>query len=264
MRIELNYNNEYVQFECNTTNNWTITPYIRAADDYARTEYNTPKIIDILANDTLMGMPVDHITIPDRGTTDGPGHGTVVINPDNTVTYVPDDGFTGVDQFNYTVYVKDGEGNLYPVTAIVTVVVENIITANDDYKISDKPGVPIVVDVLENDLLPDGYAKNDPRIGIALPSESNDMTKPKYGSAVVSTGEDGRKTVTYTPTDPAWTGVDFFEYEASAATYPDGPVYSDRAFVYIAILDPANAIICEGTDVEQEIRINLLLFPVIN
>lgn len=38
----------------------------------------------------------------------GPGHGTVVVNPDGTFTYTPDPSFHGVDSFTY--HVSDGRG----------------------------------------------------------------------------------------------------------------------------------------------------------
>jgi len=48
-----------------------------------------------------------------------PAHGTAVLNPDGTVTYVPDPGFSGTDSFTYEVI--DADGNV--AQAIVHVIV---------------------------------------------------------------------------------------------------------------------------------------------
>ena len=56
--------------------------------------------------------------------TSDPANGTVVINPDGTLTYTPVHGFTGTDSFTYTVE-DDGfsDGLLDPMSATATVVV---------------------------------------------------------------------------------------------------------------------------------------------
>lgn len=67
---------------------------------------------------------------------DQPGHGTVIVNTDGTVTYQPAPGYTGTDTFTYQ--VQDESGNWSNV-ATVTVVVQrldleipNMITPNGD------------------------------------------------------------------------------------------------------------------------------------
>jgi len=66
-----------------------------------------------------------------------PAHGKVVINPDGTVTYIPDPGYTGPDSFTYR--LKDVSGyytNLATVTindaATVDVKIPNLFTPNGD------------------------------------------------------------------------------------------------------------------------------------
>jgi len=70
---------------------------------------NLPVAINVLANDTdPNGDPLTLIAVSD------PTHGTAVINTngtptnptDDTITYTPDPGYSGVDQFSYT--VSDG------------------------------------------------------------------------------------------------------------------------------------------------------------
>ncbi len=77
-------------------------------DDVATTQVNTPVTINVLANDC--GSPP--LTVP---AVSAPGHGSAIINADNTVTYTPANGFFGPDRFTYT--VRNGLG----ATAIRTV-----------------------------------------------------------------------------------------------------------------------------------------------
>jgi uncharacterized repeat protein (TIGR01451 family) len=48
-----------------------------------------------------------------------PAHGTAVLNPDGTVTYTPEPGFTGTDSFTYE--VVDADGNVAQASIIVSV-----------------------------------------------------------------------------------------------------------------------------------------------
>ena len=69
-----------------------------ATDDTASTVSDVAVDIDVLANDTDPEGQLLTIT----GTTQG-ANGTVSINPDGTLRYLPDDGFTGSDSFTYDV-----------------------------------------------------------------------------------------------------------------------------------------------------------------
>jgi hypothetical protein len=76
-------------------------PGVCAVDDGAGTEYGMAVVIPVLANDqdrAQTGLTVTVVTAP--------GHGVSVRNIDNTVTYTPADGFSGGDEFQYT--VRDG------------------------------------------------------------------------------------------------------------------------------------------------------------
>jgi hypothetical protein len=76
-------------------------PGVCAVDDGAGTEYGMAVVIPVLANDldrAHTGLTVTVVTTPE--------HGTAVRNIDNTVTYTPADGFSGGDEFQYT--VRDG------------------------------------------------------------------------------------------------------------------------------------------------------------
>lgn len=73
-----------------------------AADDAATALLNTPVNIDILANDDLGNcLPVE-LTLLDPSTGGiGPNHGLTVRNPDQTVDYIPNQDFCGLDSFMY-------------------------------------------------------------------------------------------------------------------------------------------------------------------
>lgn len=89
-----------------------------AVDDFASTFEDTPVTIDVLANDSDPNG--DTLTVI---STTLPLHGTVVINPDNTVTYSPDPTiFDDTDTFTYT--IDDGHG--LTDTATVTVDVASL------------------------------------------------------------------------------------------------------------------------------------------
>jgi len=74
---------------------------IFANDDHSQTYPNVPVTIDILNND-VGRVASNTVTI-----TTQPSNGTVVVNPDGTVTYTPNPGFSGTDTFNYNVCNSD-------------------------------------------------------------------------------------------------------------------------------------------------------------
>jgi hypothetical protein len=86
-----------------------------AQDDVATTAVDTPVVVAVLANDVAAEGSAWSVADVTQG-----ANGAVSINPDNTVTYAPNAGFTGADGFTYT--VVDGLGN--SATANVTVTVE--------------------------------------------------------------------------------------------------------------------------------------------
>ncbi|MEM9498243.1 MAG: Ig-like domain-containing protein [Pseudomonadota bacterium] len=85
-----------------------------AVDDAAETVTNTPVTVDVLANDT--DPEEDPLSITDVGSA---SNGMVEDNGDGTLTYTPDEGFTGSDSFTYT--IADGEGGEDTATVNVTI-----------------------------------------------------------------------------------------------------------------------------------------------
>ncbi len=108
-----------------------------AADDTALTAANAPLVLAALGND---GDP-DGDPLGVAAVTQG-ANGTVAVNPDGTLLYTPDPGFTGADSFTYT--VSDGNGGTD--TASVTLYVGNATEGgpgNDS--LSGGPGTDVIL-----------------------------------------------------------------------------------------------------------------------
>lgn len=75
-----------------------------ANDDEATTNADTPVTVDVLANDTFGDEPValDQLEGPPT-IHQQPANGTVSVAPDGKITYTPNPGFTGTDEFVYRI-----------------------------------------------------------------------------------------------------------------------------------------------------------------
>ena len=85
----------------------TIQPFCKeklifANDDYEVTTINTPVNIKELSNDVGFLAVIDPATVTISGLLQ-PTHGSVYINPDGTLMYIPNNGFVGSDTFEYQV-----------------------------------------------------------------------------------------------------------------------------------------------------------------
>ncbi|MBA2565492.1 MAG: PKD domain-containing protein, partial [Gemmatimonadetes bacterium] len=85
-----------------------------ANDDTGLTRENEPVTIDVLANDT--DPEGDFLTVSITST---PDDGSVTLNGDQTITYTPDAGFDGRDDFKYQ--VDDGQGHTDEAKVEITV-----------------------------------------------------------------------------------------------------------------------------------------------
>jgi hypothetical protein len=97
---------------------WTVNDVNRdpvAVDDNATTDLNTPVTVDVLANDD--DPDGDELTVAGVGE---PLNGTAEVNNDGTVTYTPNTGFLGEDDFVYT--IEDGFGGTGQATVTIMVV----------------------------------------------------------------------------------------------------------------------------------------------
>ena len=162
-----------------------------ARRDQAATPAGTPVIVAVLANDS------DPDGDPLVVTGASAANGAVALNPDGTITYTPNAGFTGPDLITYA--ISDGRGGAAASTVSVAVggAPDGAPTARPDQAVTDA-NVPVRVAVLANDTDPDG----DP------------LTVTGAGAAhgAVALNPDGA--ITYTP-DAGFTGVDTITYSIS-------------------------------------------------
>ncbi|WP_158277224.1 Ig-like domain-containing protein [Serinibacter arcticus] len=194
---------------------------VTAADDSATTAPATPVTTTVLENDSSStGQPFAPITIATP-----PANGTVVVNDDQTITYTPDPGFSGVDTY---VYQLCDTSTPTPVcdTATVTVTVPNAVEAFPDVD-TTTPATPVTVDVLGNDTVtPDGSPLDPASVAVT--------TQPANGTTLVN--PDG--SITYTP-EPGFSGQDTFTYQVCDSSTPD-PV-CDSATVTVTIVSVVDA-----------------------
>ena len=184
--------------------------------DTATTPVATPIDIAVLVND--FDPDADPISI--TGTTN-PTNGAVTVNPNGTITYIPNPGFTGEDTFTYTI-CDDGSPQLCD-TATVTVTVQdsgmpNTTNANDDaYYVT--PTSILIGNVLLNDSDIEGNTQTVTSTTVTTAEGVTVNINP-------NTGE-----FTYTP-NAGYSGTDSFVY-----TICDNgsPVACDQATVYITI-----------------------------
>jgi hypothetical protein len=195
------------------TNTITVTvgnaPPVAVADAVT-VPADQPSTVAVLANDTDPNT-ADHLT----ATIDQqPVHGTATVNPDGTVKYTPNPGFTGTDTFHYL--VSDGNGGSGGATVTLSVV-NSAPAARPDSDATDTNS-PVTLSVLGNDTDPN----NDSLTVTAV-------TTPGNGKAVIN----GDSTITYTPKD-GFCGTDTFTYTVSD---PSGT--SSTAVVTITVRNAA-------------------------
>lgn len=90
-----------------------------AENDFATTPVNVPVTVDILANDNPDDVgELSQYNVPSTSTQGG----TIVVNPDGTITYTPPPGFWGTDTFTYQICTNEGGGEACA-EAVVTILV---------------------------------------------------------------------------------------------------------------------------------------------
>ena len=163
----------------------TVNPIADVVDDTDTTPEDTPKVVDVLANDGFTGTAT--ITAVTQGT-----NGTVAINVSGgDVTYTPNADWHGSDSFTYTVSNggADETANVTVTVGVTGDVVNDTDTTDED--------TPKVIDVLAND-------------GFTGTATITSVTQGTNGSVTINAGAD----VTYTP-NVDWHGSDSFTYTVS-------------------------------------------------
>lgn len=181
-----------------------------AQHDESSTPPSTPVDVVVRVNDTdPSGQP---LTVT---STTPASNGTVGINASGDVTYTPDDGFTGDDQFNYTVCNPNGLCDT--ATVVVNVVQSNNPPVAEDDDATTSQDSDVTIDVIDNDVDPDGDSLT-----------IIDNTNPTNGTVSCS-----EIACTYTP-DEGFFGTDTFTY-----TISDGNGGTDTATVTITVPAPS-------------------------
>ncbi|WP_433794389.1 Ig-like domain-containing protein [Actinoplanes sp. CA-252034] len=177
-------------------------PY--AVADSRSTPYGRPVTVPVLANDLDPSgtLRIVAVTQPDHGSARA---------DDETVTYTPPQGFSGVAVLTYTAVTADGAGT----SASLTVTVGTPPTA-PDREVVTPPGLPVGIPLPSTDEW-------------GRPATVGQIGRPQHGTVQVN--PDG--TITYTP-EPGFTGVDSFSYEIVDA---DGNI----AYGTITVTVPAPA-----------------------
>ncbi|MCF8457939.1 MAG: DUF11 domain-containing protein [Bacteroidales bacterium] len=112
--------------ECDNDNYLGVLANLVVSDDAATTSTDVPIAIDVLSNDVI-GVP-DFSTVITNGLPNQPANGSVVVNPDGTITYTPNSGYMGADNFDYR--VCSAEDPLLHDTATVTITISCISIPN--------------------------------------------------------------------------------------------------------------------------------------
>ncbi len=213
--------------ECEMT--VTVIPIPLAVDDQAKTPENTPVDIDILANDqSCDDLDTNTIVIVEN-----PTNGTVTIIPGTgSVTYTPNNGFDGNDEFTYRVCNTSGMCD----SAVVTIVIDNTNNppiAENDINVTDV-NTPVNGNVLTNDNDPDGD-----------PISSTKLSDPANGTVTLNPNG----TYTYTP-DNGFVGTDNFDYVVC-----DNGGLCDTATVTIeVIVTPPNSVVAVDDNTSGKIN----------
>ncbi len=103
---------------------------IFANDDYRLTLINTPVVIDVPSNDTGYLTVVDPTSVSTSGLLQ-PANGTIVVNPNGTITYTPNPGFTGVDEFEYIISSVD-DPNLTDIATVRVAITCSVANAGEN------------------------------------------------------------------------------------------------------------------------------------
>jgi len=192
-----------------------------AIDDAFSLPEDSTLTMDVLDNDVVQTGVLDPSTVV---VINGPFQGTTTVNPDGTITYVPDADYYGPDAFNYTVCTVQGFCSNASVLINVDPVNDPPIAENDT--IATDEDTAIAFSVVGND--------SDPADGALGGVDSLSVTitiAPIDGTASVNV--DG--SITYTAgTD--FNGIDSLQYQVCDLGYPL-PAECDTAWVIITVGD---------------------------
>lgn len=207
----------------------TLVPDVHA--DTAETDEDTSVVIPVLANDSDpegSALSVQSVTQP--------ADGSVVIHPDDTVTFTPNADFHGFTFFFYTATDGDGEAASAQVSVTVSPV-NDAPTAVDDSAATSED-TPIVIAVLAND----SDVDQDSLSVTGVDAGGN-------GSAVIHPDD----TVTYTP-DPDFFGTDQFSYAISDG---NGGTAAATVTVTVAPVNDPPVALADAASTREGVAVNV-------
>ncbi|WP_181368993.1 Ig-like domain-containing protein [Flavobacterium pallidum] len=190
-----------------------------AMDDTASTSMNTAVILAILANDTFGGDGASTTAIvigsqPSNGIAVVNDNGTPQNPADDTITYTPNEAFTGTDSFTYTISDADGQSST-ATTTLQVIPTADIITAVNDAATTTEDS-EVTIPVLANDSFgPFGFGDFPIVTNPAFP----DTTAQGGTVSVQDNGTPGDSSddfITYSPA-PNYNGVDIFTYTITSS-----------------------------------------------
>jgi gliding motility-associated-like protein len=193
-------------------------------DDAETTEENRAVSIAILGNDIKDANDTYNLNSLHVITGKEPKHGAVrVDHQTGIVTYIPEAGYVGIDQFDYE--ICNIAGICDQATVTITILDRNHPpVATDDEAKATRAG-NVLVSIMDNDTDPDNDIE-----------QLHILSQPTSG-AKLTVNTDNTVTVDYANV-PNFIGADFFEYEIC-----DSKGNCDRAEVTIIVTDPNGEVV---------------------
>ena len=170
----------------------TISPYatsgVTANADTATTPESTAVNINVTGNDNAVSTTIASVAVTQQS-----ANGSATVQPDKTISFTPNNGYTGTTNFQYTITGADGSTS----AAMVTVTVNPFTapTANAD-SVTTGQNIPVTINVLSNDVAGDGTINS-----VTI------LSAPAHGTATLNGNN-----IVYTP-NSSYTGSDSLTYK---------------------------------------------------
>ena len=155
-----------------------------SADDADATDVDATVVVDAFANDSTR---IDWSTAQIETQ---PSNGSATINPDGTITYVPNGDYTGQDTFTYSALGIDCATYTSTVTIDITGIAAVDESATRTWILEGEPGV---LSVLDNDSI-DGAAANFSNVTLALAPGATVPADLTFGASTGLVGITGNST----------------------------------------------------------------------
>jgi VCBS repeat-containing protein len=212
------YGSDSISYEVSDGNGGTSAAFVDvsvnsqplAVSDTVNTDEDTAVMIDVLANDS--DLDGDTLSV----TTASAANGTVLLNSDGTLTYIPDANFNGSDTISYE--VADGNGGTSSASVAVTVNAVNDAPVTENDSVTTNEDTTVSIDVLSND----------------YDIEGDSLTVTQASAVNGTVTIDAQGMLIYTP-NSGFRGTDTVSYEVE-----DGQGGSSTASVSVSVVNPLN------------------------